>query len=798
MPPRLTHADHPTGFIRPARPFRDLDVTFRGCQKDAVDALCNSFALGSERATLISPCGTGKTVMSLCIAHECAPEGRVLVLCPTRLLLQQTAARWHAHGRRGTYIGLCSDSAPTDPALHGRMLMTTDPAALTWAVRAADGPVTVLSTYASLDKVVLAHAGLALPRWDIVVVDEAHRTAGALGKQWAAVHSSDALPARHRLYVTATPRIWDVHHPLADEPVASMDDQSLYGPFVFRYSLAQAIDDGLLADYRVCAPEIHHPELHAVLTGLRGRRDHPSADSMRVAAAQLALLRARERHGITRTISFSNSISRTEAFADTLVETARNAGPGHDHGLHAAAVHSRHAHDERRRRMDRFARPPHATHPGGTLDLDVLATCRLAIEGVDFPLADSVLFTDSKSSTIDIVQAVGRALRVAPGMSKCATLIVPVFFAPSDDPADATLATPYHLIYKVMVALRAHDEHWFHRLVRNSARPLHAPLPAPRPERAAEIAAHLGLRTMDPPPELWLRGLDAAALHHARHGDLDVGSDHVDDDGFHLGWWIGYQRCLKAAGNLAPDRIRDLDRLGMNWPHPVGSAEHYLALARAYHHRHGHLLPEPTDTFRRHPLGAWLEQQRTDHTAGTLPHRYAQALTGIDRYWNPSWPHTWQRTHAAARRRAHAGALAIPVTDTQAEADDLTRWLDIQVDKFTSLHAGQREQLAGLLPADPLAVALRNPRSSHERAFAALVRAARRFRRTHGHLRVPAHHRLGPALAGLRHPDQAAALTRAELDALQALGMEWHPGLTAPQAPATLHRKPTQARLPRG
>ncbi|MFD9223698.1 hypothetical protein ACFWDI_27720 [Streptomyces sp. NPDC060064] len=40
-------------------------------------------------------------------------------------------------------------------------------------------------------------------------VDEAHRTAGRLGKAWAAIHHDAQIPAARRLYLTATPRIWD-------------------------------------------------------------------------------------------------------------------------------------------------------------------------------------------------------------------------------------------------------------------------------------------------------------------------------------------------------------------------------------------------------------------------------------------------------------------------------------------------------------------------------------------------------------------------------------------------------------
>ena len=55
----------------------------------------------------------------------------------------------------------------------------------------------------------------------------------------------------------------------------------------------------------------------------------------------------------------------------------------------------------------------------------IVTNARCLTEGVDVPNIDCVLFADPKKSTIDIVQAVGRALRVSEG-KKFGYVIVPV------------------------------------------------------------------------------------------------------------------------------------------------------------------------------------------------------------------------------------------------------------------------------------------------------------------------------------------------------------------------------------
>ncbi|MFJ8186630.1 hypothetical protein [Streptomyces sp. NPDC096105] len=127
--------------------------------------------------------------------------------------------------------------------------MTTDPVELAH-LAAGDGPFTVFCTYASLPVLTAAHRVHGMRPWDLAVVDEAHRTAGLLGKAWGALHHDTDIPAARRLYMTATPRIIDSD----DSVLASMDDESLYGPVVYCLDTGDAISAGLLADYQIVVP----------------------------------------------------------------------------------------------------------------------------------------------------------------------------------------------------------------------------------------------------------------------------------------------------------------------------------------------------------------------------------------------------------------------------------------------------------------------------------------------------------------------------------------------------------------
>nr|WP_272920417.1 Helicase associated domain protein [Streptomyces sp. SID8380] len=762
-------------------------------QRDAADCVLNAFAMGRTRQQVIMPCGTGKTHLAVHIAHEITANSRSLTLLPTLELLNQTARVWYTAGRPGLYLGVCSDPQTSEPVLDGILTMTDDPAQLARAVREADGPVNVFATYAALKKLRLAHRGHQLPRWDIAIVDEAHRTAGARSKAWGVIHDDDAIPARHRLYLTATPRIWDVNRGVVTEPIASMDDVSLYGTVAYRYSLAEAIHEGRLADYRIAAPEIHHPQLRAFLTSRTKRGRTPQADAARVAAAQLALLKAREDHHIQRAVSFSRSIAQCEALAETLPQTAAAIPGKHADGLWVSSVHSKQSRTVRRERMSHFGQAPTARPEGSLAELRVLCNVRLCVEGVDFPLADSVLFADPKQSTIDIIQAIGRALRIGPGMNKVSTLIIPVLFGPGQRPEEATFGTPYHLLHQVMIALRAYDEHYFYRLPISGRRLLiSTPDYAIRPARALEIAPHLMLRIMEPEPDIWDAGMAAARVFHTARGHLDVPSNHITDDGFHLGCWLGYQRALKAAGHLPAARVAALATFNITWRHDPDSTEAFLEAAQAYAREHGHLLPrDAQETYQRRPLAQWLLQQRRQDDEGTLPDPYRRALRDIDRWWNPHWSDAWQRT--MTRVRDSTSPPAITPGPLPGDADHVTRWLDRQFDMFPTLEKEQRQQLAALLFKDsPLALALHRTPTDH---FAGGLRAARHFYRQHHHLQVPPDFHagegdrrfpLGPWIADLRAQARRGALGEQEIAALEALAMDWTPAPRRDQTSAPL------------
>ncbi|WP_078987863.1 DEAD/DEAH box helicase [Streptomyces sp. XY332] len=815
-------------------------------QREAVDAVLRALELpaggrvpeGGLRTQVIMATGSGKSLVAVRSAEELR-AGRVLVLVPSLDLLVQTVTAWREGGRTGRALAVCSLRAED-----AGVPATTDPAELArWAGRSADR-LTVFATYASLGLGTIERAHLAgLPGWDLVVVDEAHRTSGRIGKPWAVVHDNARIPSVRRLYMTATPRVWqdgaEPEEGQASEEseaseevgrgrgdlVASMEDDA-DGPFGARchtLSLAEAIDRGICAPYRVVCVDVSDPGFQAaVLLGADGRSD--AVRGARLAALQAALIKAAADQGFRRTLVFHHLTREAEAFAAGLpavVERLRAAprdtpGPAYPRTVWADWLCGQHTAVHRRRVLDAFA-------ADGVADKAFLGSVRVLGEGVDTKECDSVFWADVRGSMPDLVQAVGRALRIHPGEGKVASLVVPVLLGPGETPESMLTSRSYGDLARLLEALRAHDTRLVEALAQPQApsRPrvesgteavtgagmrtgAQALLSFSTPRDPALLAAFIRLRVLHPEREHWRRGVEAARIYAARAGDLRVPfafrvpkaarpaapppAAEAWPPGlarFPLGQWIADVRRTHRRGALGRERVAQLDELGMVWSHFDVAFEEGLAAARGWAAEHGHLLPPVEATWRGAPVGVWVKNQRAAarrEGPGALPEERREALEAIDASWCPAWEISWQRAFHLTRVHLDAGGgLPLAPGEVVVQGEDLGRWVRTQRLAWEQLAWAQRWLLEHTLGVTGASASERpRPRRTQAEKWAEHLAAARQFHTREQHLRVPRKHvervggqelRLGAWIANQR--SRASALAPDRVAALDALDMRW-------------------------
>lgn len=781
--------------------------SLRPHQREAVEAITGAFTRGERRATMVSACGTGKTFTAAETARRLAPSGTVLVAVPTLALLTQTIQRWRQAGRTGLALGVSSLDQRRSGLAASEAISTNDPARIAHEMSATPGPATVFVTYGSLHLIRQAHHH-GMPAWDLLIIDEAHRTCMRAREGWGTVHDDDALPAKQRLYMTATPRIWNTPAPsnmlaplFEDAPDATMDRVDLFGPVVYRLGMAEAIERGILADYRVVMPIIGDEDLRGILTANPAHSAHHNG--LRTAALHVAVLRAIRDHDLRRLLVFHNRIGAAHAFAHALPTTAAETDDDlRIPDLWSYAIDSRQKLSHRRDLLHAFA---------ATSRPAVLNNVRVLNEGVDIPTIDSVAFAAARNSVIDAIQAIGRALRQQPGAGKKATLIIPVYLPDGASAHEVLRTSEFGGLWQILQALRAHDNTFLDRVAMpHSSGPSGKPARAVHhhlPERALEVALALGLEITLPATGDWDEALDSAIAYQQRYGHLDVPADYHDTDGFALGEWLGNQRLRRIAGRLDTAQCQDLNDLGMLWATPADDYTRMLTHVRDWAGQHGHLAVPQDAAQAGHRIGRWLVECRRKAKSGRLPDALDEALRDIDPWWNPPFPVSWRRTYAAAKAHMEAhGTDYVPDTYKNEDGVPLGGWFSRQRNNFTTLHPAQVQLLLDIrITPAPHSLYRGEYGGERREEFLAYLFASRAYLARAGHLRVPRRHKeelwngtlvnLGSWIHKIRkNPEK---LTEEERTALDGYYMVWNLNSGVAGKPFPPSRRASRQDVPR-
>ncbi|MGC1177296.1 MAG: DEAD/DEAH box helicase family protein, partial [Candidatus Saccharimonadales bacterium] len=425
-----------------------------------------------DRGKLIAACGAGKTLTSLWIIEQLEAT-TVLILVPSLALIKQTLEAWATHkNQQFSYLCVCSDQSVVDAKEldYGEyevsevdFPVTTDPAVVQKFLQSSAQRKYVFSTYQSTSAVAeAAHDST----FDLVIFDEAHRTAGQKdGSVYSLALNDEHITAKKRLFMTATERLvqpWIIDRAAEEDRVVfSMDDTAVYGELFDRYTFGEAIQDGVIADYKILLTAVTASEVEGLIQDNRLLVAEGDTDERLLTAEniykQVVLQKAMKQYGITKAITFHSSVKRAKAFVngsgneslrlDDLYPTIwpeigdRERYFDYVDGSMPAGL--------RKQKLREFERS----------QLGILSNARCLTEGIDVPVIDSVYFVDPKTSLVDIVQACGRALRKSrtDTTPKTAYFIVPIILG-DDDTAEALEQSKFETLLKLVQALRGQDE----------------------------------------------------------------------------------------------------------------------------------------------------------------------------------------------------------------------------------------------------------------------------------------------------------------------------------------------------
>lgn len=465
-------------------------------QRIAIDDCIKGFE-EYDRGKLIMACGTGKTLTSLRLAEEMLPPGSLVLFCaPSISLVGQTLRVWANQAKRPLKCAVvCSDAKASDAGVDAwesslsdlPYPATTDPNLLYEQMGDAkaansDGLNVVFSTYQSIQVISDAQA-LGVAPFDLIVCDEAHRTTGAVEAagskkdmtEFVKVHDNSIVSAKKRLYMTATPRIYgDVAKRRAkaeDYEISSMDDESVYGPEFHRLTFGQAVDQGLLSDYKVIVLKVDEEAISGVIQrALAEEDDFDVPEAAKIIGCWKGLAdqdKGEKGHPLKNAVAFCSTIAESKRMrdyfgrvVDAYIEQAREQGDEDVPTLHCDIRHVDGTMDAAERKQDLkwLAEADGARREDGDPMCRILTNARCLSEGIDVPNLDAVMFLQPKKSQVDVVQAVGRVMRRFKGKDY-GYIILPVVIPAGMDAEQALDANePFQVVWDILKALRSHDE----------------------------------------------------------------------------------------------------------------------------------------------------------------------------------------------------------------------------------------------------------------------------------------------------------------------------------------------------
>ncbi|MEX2597503.1 MAG: DEAD/DEAH box helicase family protein, partial [Salibacteraceae bacterium] len=474
--------------------------TLRPHQTEALEKTHEHFKT-HDRGKLIMACGTGKTFNALRIAeHETEGKGLILFLVPSIALLGQTLREWSADANEPiNAIAICSDPDITkqkkknDDSDSFSVVDLAFPASTDsdYILNQFEqikkvgkpGMTVVFSTYQSIEVIARAQKVLlknGFPEFDLIICDEAHRTtgvslAGEDESTFTKVHDADFIKAKKRLYMTATPRLYDDNTKSkaaqAEAILCSMDDPALYGEEMYRIGFGEAVERDLLTDYKVLILTLNDKDVPPAVQRMIADKETEitTDDASKLIGCINALskqflgddgsTKEADPEPMKRAVAFCANIATSKkitATYNTATDSYLSSLPA-EKKEQMVSVASKH--------MDGTMAAPERDQMLSWLkeetednECRIISNVRVLSEGVDVPSLDSVLFLSARNSQVDVVQSVGRVMRRSPG-KKYGYIVIPVV-VPADVEADKALDDNerYKVVWTVLNALRAHDD----------------------------------------------------------------------------------------------------------------------------------------------------------------------------------------------------------------------------------------------------------------------------------------------------------------------------------------------------
>ena len=681
-------------------------------QIEAIENVISGYR-AADRGQLVMACGTGKTFVCLWVKERLKAK-RTLVLVPSLGLLSQILNEWTFAAREQfDALCVCSDQTVNRREEDEAISLVSDlPFPVSSDVTEIAHFLTrnkdqvIFSTYQSSPLIAQAQKNSEVPHFDLVIADEAHRCAGKSNTPFGTVLDEGLIKSTKRLFSTATPRVYKTDLKKAAEEfgveVVDMNDGQSFGKRFHTLTFGEAIKRDLLTDYRVLIVGVDNERIKEWIENRRlVATDTGLVTDARSLAGQIGLLKAIKDWNLRRLISFHGRVKRAREFSEDIVQVGEwlAADQKQSHTLWAEHVSGEMPTIARKRKLKRLKNVRND-------EIGLLSNAKCLSEGVDVPSLDGVAFIDPRSSEIDIIQSVGRAIRLSENKTM-GTIVIPVFIEPIEDAEEALKASEFKPIWDVLEALKSHDERLSDELDQlridlgakrrrsvgaSELTKIVFDLPTSVNEDFAQsLRTHLVAQTT----ELWMFWYGLLETFVKEHKHCLVPGLYKTDDGYRLGMWIGHQRRNKDS--MEADRSKRLELLpGWSWDVYSDDWEEGFSYLKQYSDREGHCrAPQLYKTNDGYRLGQWVASRRASKDS-MEPDRL-QRLEALPHWWwnalHDRWEEGFSYLKRFSDREGHCRVAGSYKTD---DGYRLGRWVVGQRKSKDSMECDRRQRLEAL------------------------------------------------------------------------------------------------------
>jgi hypothetical protein len=375
-------------------------------------------------------------------------------------------------------------------------------------------------------------------------------------------------------------------------------------------------------------------------------------------------------------------------------------------------------------------------------------------------------------SLIPKVQAVGRAIRKATNKKK-GLIILPVFIDANDDPEINLEESCFKPIWKVLNALRSHDdilaEELDHLRLELGRRTFKKP---PKLSKItidlpvsidSTFSDYLRLKILENTSSSWLYYFGLLERFKEENGHCNVPRNSKNAS---LAIWMSKQRNRKES--LPQDYIDKLNAIGFEWDPLHARWESMFVTLLQYKSIHDDCNVPQKYTPNRE-LGTWVSEQRINKNRGSLTQKRINRLNEIGFDWEPFHARWESMFVALLQYKAMHGDCNVPRGYPRDPA--LSTWVSEQRTRKKDKSLSQ-ERINRL---NEICFDWDLLDTQWKAMFAALLQ----YKEMHGHYNVPNEYSQNPPLGiwveGQRGKKRKGKLSQEYINRLDAIGFDWNP-----------------------